>query len=128
MGTLTSTAYDVTEGREYVGYLDRVLKECVRLRAEGRLPDGESVDAFLDDAQLVLHAVRQDVASASARGVSTIQSQVRLTAEEHKRYLTMGESLRNLLEILELRKALVLDRTPAVGRVAESFYAGTFTP
>lgn len=126
MGTLTSQEYATEDGREYVAYLDRVLQECVRLRAEGRLPDSDGVDGFLGDAQVVLHQVRRDVASASARGAGLTTTEVRLSSEEHQRIVMMGESLRTLLEILEMRKALVLDRTPAVARVAQAVLEGSF--
>jgi len=126
MGTLISKPYSVVEGQEYAEYLDRVLGECRRLLREGRLPDAEGIVAFLDDAQLVLQRVRRDVAAASGTGAVSTQSRVDLSQQEYNRYLAMGDSVRNLLEILEMRDALVLNRTEAVGRVAEAFASGEF--
>jgi hypothetical protein len=126
MGTLISEPYSVVEGQEYVAYLDRVLGECQRLLREGRLPDAEGIVGFLEDAQPVLQRVRRDVAAATATGETTIRSNVDLTTQEYQRYQTMGESVRNLLEILEMRDALVLNRTESVARVADAFQRGEF--
>jgi hypothetical protein len=38
----------------------------------------------------------------------------------------MNDSLLNLLEILDLRQALTLNRTPAVARVAEALRQASF--
>ena len=46
---------------------------------------------------------------------------------ELKRFLTIGESILNLLEILEIRKALEFNRTEAVARVGEAMYAGVYS-
>lgn len=127
MGMLVSHEYDVAEGQEYVVYLERVLGECRRLREEGRLPEGDNVDGFLDDVAVVMHEVRRDVGIASAQGRTRTRSEVRMSDEEHKRITSMSESVRNLLEILELRKALVLDRTPGIARVADALLTGTYT-
>jgi hypothetical protein len=126
MGTLTSHPYDVSEGQEYAGYLDHVLTECHRLVREGRVPSDDGILAFLEHAAVVLRRVQADVASAGATGRSTIQSQVPMTPSEHQRYVTMNDSLRSLLEILELRDALALNRTEAVGRVSDAFLSGEF--
>src|SRR4051812_15994091 len=118
MGTLTSHSYDVAEGLEWCTYLDRIVGECHRLRQEGRLPDSDGVDAFLADLVIVLRKVRGDVNAATSRGERTITTAIPMTSEEHKRIVSMSESILNLLEILEMRKAVVLDRSPAVARVA----------
>lgn len=127
MGTLTSQPYDVAEGKEWCDYIERVLSECRRLMAEGRMPDSEGIDAFLADVPHVVQQVRRDVTSAAVRGESPIQTSVSMTSEEHKRLISMSESILNLLQILEIRKAVVLDRTPAVGRVAAAIVGGTFS-
>jgi hypothetical protein len=124
MGTLISKPYVVSEGQEYAEYLDRVLGECRRLLREGRLPDGDGVVAFLDDAQLVLQCVRRDVADAGASGRTTIRSELQLSKQEYDRYQTMGDSILTLLQVLEMREALVLNRTESVARVADAFQAG----
>jgi hypothetical protein len=126
MGTLTSDEYDVEEGREWCAYLDRVTKECRRLIAEGRVPESEGLDGFLADSEVVLQQVRIDVASAASRGEKTITTSVRLTSEEYKRLLSMNESILNLLQILEMRGAVALDRSDAVGRVARAIIGGQF--
>jgi hypothetical protein len=127
VGTLVSHDYDTAEGREYVAYLERVLGECRRLRSEGRLPDSDGVLGFLDDCETILQAVRRDVATAGARGASTTRSAIDLSPEEHARIQAMGDSVLSLLEVLELRQAVVLDRTPAVGRVVEALLTGTYS-
>ena len=128
MGQLVTAAYDTAEGQEYIGYLAHVLSECHRLLAEGRLPDNETVASFLDDAQRILEQIRRDVAEATARSQRTVVSHVPMTAAEHARMVTMSESLKNLLEILEFRSAVELRRTDAVGRVAEAVSGGAFVP
>jgi hypothetical protein len=128
MGTLISKPYDVTEGQEYAAYLDRVLGECRRLLREGRLPDGDGIVAFLDDAQLVLQCVRRDVAEAGASAQTTVRSELQLSKQEYDRYQTMGESILTLLQILEMREAVVLNRTESVARVADAFQSGEWLP
>lgn len=126
MGTLTSDAYDVQEGREWCAYVERVSKECRRLIAEGRVPDSEGLDGFLADSGLVLQQVKRDVAAATGRGDKTVRTSVQLSPEEHKRLLNMNESILNLLQILEMRGAVSLDRSDAVGRVAGAIVGGQF--
>lgn len=126
MGTLTSDEYDVEEGREWCAYFDRISKECRRLMAEGRMPDSEGIEGFLSDAGMVLHQVRADLAAASAKGEKTTRTSIRLSNEEYKRLTSMNESILNLLQILEIRGAVVLDRTDAVGRVARAIVGGHF--
>lgn len=127
MGTLTSHEYDIAEGQEWCDYFDRVSGECRRLVSEGRMPDTEALDGFLADSAAVLHQVRKDVADARARGAKTTRTAVTLTNEEHKRLLSMRESVLNLLEILEMRGAVNLDRTEGVGRVVAALTTGPFT-
>lgn len=74
-----------------------------------------------------MHEVRRDVGLASAQRRSRTRTEVRMSAEEHKRITHMSESVRNLLEILELRKAVVLDRTPSVARVADALLTGAWS-
>lgn len=127
MGTLSTQPYDVSEGQQWCDYFDRIISECRRLIAAGRMPDTEALDAFLSDSGGVLRQVRQDVVTARARGEQTTTTQVGLTNEEHKRLLAMSESILNLLQILEMRGAVQLDRSEAVGRVAASIVGGSYT-
>ena len=127
MGTLVSHDYDTAEGQEYAAYLERILGECRRLRAEGRLPDSGGVVGFLDDCETILQAVRRDVALARSRGAARTRSEIDLSPEEHGRITAMGDSVLSLLEVLELRQAVVLDRTPAVGRVVDALLTGTYS-
>ena len=76
----------------------------------------------------MLRTVKRDVSTASARGEKTTATAISMTAEEHKRLISMSESMLNLLQILEMRKAVILDRTEAVGRVAGAIVGGAFTP
>jgi t-SNARE complex subunit (syntaxin) len=126
MGTLTSHDYDVADAQEWCAYLDRITRECRRLILEGRMPDSEGVDAFLSDLAYVLRNVRQDIMTAASRGEATVRSRIELTHEEHKRVVTMSESVLNLLQILEMRGAVVLERTEAVSRVAKALVTGDY--
>ena len=128
MGLLTSQEFDVAEGAAYCDYLERITKECRRLMAEGRIPDSDTTDAFLADVGRIVRQVRIDIGTAKATGQETIRSSVTMTNEEHKRLDSLSESMLNLLQILELRKAVVLDRTDAVSRVAAAFAGAEFTP
>ena len=128
MGTLTSKPYDVAEGVAYCDYLERIIRECRRLMSEGRMPDSDTTDAFLGDVGRIVRQVRLDVATAKSRGSRTVTSAITMTNEEHKRLDSLSESMLNLLQILELRKAVVLDRTDAIGRVASAFAEADFTP
>lgn len=127
MGTLNTVEYDVAEAKQWCDYLDRVVGECRRLMTEKRVPESETLDAFLEDSKVVLRTVKRDVSAAMGRGEKTSRTAISMTAEEHKRLLSMSESMLNLLQILEIRKAVVLDRTDAVGRVAAAIVGGTFT-
>src|SRR3989442_1056745 len=102
MGLLISQPYTVVDGREYGDYLERTVGECRRLMGAGRVPDEEALRAFLDDAETVLRQVRRDVGAAESTGRPSVQSQVDFTPQEYRRYFAMGESTRNLLEILEM--------------------------
>ena len=126
MGTLISQPYALSDGQEYVGYLQHVINESQRLIGEGRMPSDEGLVAFFEDAQHVLGQVRRDVNAATAAGQTTVQSHVDFTSQEYSRYRAMGDSARNLLEILEMRDALVLNRTEAVARVADAFRDAQF--
>lgn len=126
MGTLTSQPYDVAEGEAYCAYLERITGECRRLMTEGRMPDSETTDAFLSDVGRIVRQVRLDTATARSRGERTICSAISMTNEERKRLDSLSESMLNLLQILELRGAVVLDRTDAVSRVAAAFAGADF--
>jgi hypothetical protein len=127
MGTLTSQPYLVTEGQEYVAYLENLLGQCRTLLAEGRLPDSDGVSDVLDIADVVLRRVRLDTSAAAARGERQITTTMTMTEGELKRLLTIGESMLSLLEILEIRKALEFNRTDAVARVGEAIYGGVYS-
>jgi hypothetical protein len=127
VGTLTSQPYLVSEGQEYVAYLENLLGQCGKLVAEGRLPDADGVADVLAIAEVVLRRVRLDTASAAARGEQRITTTMTMTEGELKRLLTIGESMLNLLEILEIRQALEFNRTDAVARVGEAIYGGVYS-
>lgn len=128
MGALVTQEYDVSDAQEWCAYFDRISGECRRLVAEGRMPDTEALDAFLADSAALLHNVRRDVAAAKATGATTAQSSVSLTHEEYKRLMSMRESVLNLLEILEIRGAVKLERTDGVARMVGAMTNGTFNP
>jgi hypothetical protein len=126
MGTMTSQPYSVDDGEEYSAYLDNVFTALPKMQAEGRLPSDDAVLSFLDDMQRVRSTVRADVARARSTGAKQVVSRLTLTAADHRRLLALGESMQNHLQILEIRKALVLDRSAGAGRVADAFRGGTF--
>ncbi|HVE98536.1 MAG TPA: hypothetical protein VNA12_05085 [Mycobacteriales bacterium] len=127
MGQLVSAPYSTDDGVEYVAYLAHVQSECWRLVDEKRLPGSDELVAFLDSAERVVQQVRRDVAGATAAGDAVVVSTIPMLPAEHARMQNMNDSLRNLLEILEMRQALELNRTPAVARVAEAIMTGTFS-
>lgn len=127
MGRLESAPYDVEDGREYVEYLTRVQRDFARLVDSGRLPATDDLAAFMDTAEQVIDQVRRDVAHASATGRTEVVSVIEMSPAEHTRMVSMNDSLRTLLEILEIRQALELNRTPAVGRVSDAIQTGRFT-
>ena len=126
MGTMTTLEYDVSDGQEWIDYFDRISVECRRLMAEGRMPDTEALDGFLADSSALLRQVRQDIATARSRGIKTTTTAVSLTAEEYRRLLDIRESVLNLLQILEMRGAVKLDRSEGVGRMVAALTTGTF--
>lgn len=126
MGTLTTQPYDVAEGQEWCDYFERLLGECQRLIGEKRVPDTEAMDAFMHDSRLVMQQIRRDVTAARGRGEKTTQTRVDLTKEEHTRMISISDSILNLLLILEMRGAVSLQRSEAVGRVAAAIDAGEF--
>ena len=127
MGQLRTAPYDVVEGREYADYLSNMCDECVRLAQVGRLPDTDELAGFLATARQVLSQVSADVGRAESSGDTVVISSIPMSTAEYNRMRSMNDSFRNLLEILEMRQALALNRTPAVGRVADAIQAGTFT-
>ncbi|MCU1588568.1 MAG: hypothetical protein JWN31_2061 [Frankiales bacterium] len=126
MGTLTTQPYDVAEGQEWCDYFERLLGECQRLIGEKRMPATDGLDAFLHDSNLVMHQIRRDVVAARGRGEKTTATAVDLTNEEYRRLMSISESILNLLLILEMRGAVSLQRSEAVGRVAAAIDAGAF--
>jgi len=126
MGTVITPSLAVDECQEYVDYLEHVVRESRRLMREGRLPSDDGVAAFLEDAQRVAHQLGREVAQARATGQHTVRGRVELARDGYRRLTTMSDNLRNLLEILEIREALVLNRTEAVARVATALSASEF--
>ena len=127
MGTMTTLEYDISDGQEWCDYFDRIERECRRLVAEGRMPDTAALDGFLADSGELLRQVRHDIVSARGRGAKSTITAVSLTKEEYKRLIDMRESVLNLLQILEMRGAVKLDRTEGVGRMVVALTTGTFS-
>ena len=127
MGRLVTRAFDVAEGQEYVEYLERVLDECVGLVDEGRLPDTEEMTRFLEVERDCLVQLRRDVRLAAAQGETQVVSEIPMDEQEHARMLTMNDTVANLLQILEYRQALELNRSEAVARVSQAILGGTYS-
>ena len=126
MGTLTSHEYDIADAQEWCDYFERVSVECRRLVSEGRMPDTDALDAFLADSAAVRIQVQKDIAAARGRATKTTSTAVSLSNEEYKRLISMRESVLNLLEILEMRGAVNLDRSEGVGRMVAALTSGEF--
>jgi hypothetical protein len=126
MGTMTTLEYDISDGQEWCDYFDRISVECRRLVTEGRMPDTEALDGFMADSAALLRQVRHDIVAAQGRGATTTTTAVSLTKEEYKRLIDIRESVLNLLQILEMRGAVKLNRTEGVGRMVVALTAGTF--
>jgi hypothetical protein len=127
MGTLTTNAYSVEDGEAFLVYLRQLFVEIPKVQAEGRVPSDSATLDFLDDLKRVQVAARGDVASAKATGAAECVTSLDLTPAEYKRLLNIGETLQRLLQILEMRKAVVLNGTEASARVTRAFRDGTFT-
>lgn len=126
MGELVTAAYTVSDGEEYVTYLTHLVAECERLRAEGRVPDTEAILVFFDDLRTAKRLVRQDVTAATSRGEQSVVTRMPMPAADYQRMNSMNDSVRGLLEILQLRKAVDLQRTAGSERVALAFREGTY--
>lgn len=126
MGTMTTLEYNVSDGEEWCDYFDRINVECRRLVSEGRMPDTQALDGFLVDSAALRRQVRNDVTVARGRGATTTITEVSLTKEEYKRLIDIRESVLNLLQILEMRGAVKLDRTEGVGRMVAALTTGTY--
>jgi hypothetical protein len=127
MGRLTTCAYDVRDGQEYVAYMERVLEACEGLTREGRLPDTEEIARFIDVERASYVQLRRDVASALARNQSHVVSEIAMDEQDYTRMVAMNDTLVNLLTILEYRDALELNRTETIARVSDAIVGGTFT-
>jgi hypothetical protein len=128
VGTLTSNPYSVADAEEYLDYLQRVFVAIPKAQAEGRVPNDAATADFIDDLRRVQVQLRADVARAKASSSDTAQTSVSLTGSEYQRLLNMGETMQHLLTILELRKAIVLERGEGASRITQAFRTGTFTP
>lgn len=126
MGTMTTLEYDVSDGEEWCEYFDRISRECRRLVNEGRMPDTEALDGFLVDSAALLRQVRHDVAAARRQGTSRTITSLSITKEEYKRLIDIRESVLNLLEILEMRGAVKLDRSDGVARMVAALTTGSY--
>jgi hypothetical protein len=126
MGTMTTLEYDISDGQEWCDYFDRIERECRRLVAEGRMPDTAALDGFLADSGELLRQVRHDIVTARGHGATSTTSSITLSTEEYKRLMDMRESVLNLLQILEMRGAVKLDRTEGVGRMVAALTQGPF--
>jgi hypothetical protein len=123
---MTTLEYDVSDGQAWCDYFDRISGECRRLVAEGRMPDTEALDGFLADSAVLRRQVIADIASARARGAQTAVTTVSLTKEEYRRLIDIRESVLNLLQILEMRGAVKLERSEGVGRMVAALTNGAF--
>lgn len=126
MGMLTTLEYDVSDGEEWIAYFTRIEGECRRLVSEGRMPDTEALDGFLRDSTDLVRQVRHDVAAARQRGASTTTTSLSLSKEEYKRLIEIREHVLNLMQILEMRGAMKLDRSEGVGRMVAAITNGPY--
>ncbi|HVY09718.1 MAG TPA: hypothetical protein VHB18_06215 [Mycobacteriales bacterium] len=120
----TTQPYVPEDGRDFLDYMQVVMKSMDKLRSDGRVPDDQGMDVLLDFWRRIIAQVRNDIARA---GVSRrpITSSLPMTATEYKRIWGMFDTLYPLLEILEIRGVIDLKRTDSVTRVYDALYEGT---
>jgi hypothetical protein len=123
----TTQPYLPADGREFLDYMELVMKSMVRLRSEGRVPDDQGMDVLLGFWNDVTEQVQKDVQRAGAASRRPITTSLPMTAAAHKRIWAMFDTLYPLLEILEMRGVVDLRRTDSVTRVIDALYAGTLT-
>jgi hypothetical protein len=122
--SLTTQPYLPDDGREFLDYMQVVMKSMDRLRDDGRIPDDQGMDTLLAFWRSVTTQVKKDVdrAGLTSRPIST---SLPMTASEHQRIWAMFDTLYPLLEILEMRGVVDLKRTDSVTHVIDALYAGT---
>lgn len=125
MEKLTTKPYLPAEGREFLEYMQHLLPEMDRLQREGRIPGDHGVDDLLAFWRLVTAHVRVDVDRAGPTSVTPITTSFAMTEAEHQRIWSMFDTLYPLLEILEMRGAVNLERTEGMTRVILALYQGS---
>ena len=121
----TTQPYLPDEGREFLAYMQVVMKSMIKLRADGRVPDDRGMDVMLDFWGSVTTQVKADVDRAGVASRREITTSLPMTAAEHQRIWAMFDTLYPLLEILEMRGVIDLKRTDAVTHVIDALYGGT---
>jgi hypothetical protein len=124
MSTLTTQPYAPEDGREFLGYMQRMLPEMARLQDEGRVPSDQGVDDLLVFWRAVTAQIKVDVSKAGI-AERPITSSLPMTEAEYQRTWSMFDTLYPLLRILEMREAVDLTRTEGMTRVVLAIYNGT---
>jgi hypothetical protein len=125
--TFTTEPYLPADGREFLTYMQVVMKSMDRLRADGRIPDDPGMDTLLAFWNNVTTQVKKDVDRAGPASQLPIRTSLPMTAVEHQRTWALFDTLYPLLEILEMREVIDLKRTDSVTRVIDALYEGSLT-
>ncbi|HWC35453.1 MAG TPA: hypothetical protein VG650_11590 [Mycobacteriales bacterium] len=123
----TTQPYLPDDGRQFLDYMQVVMKSMDRLRSDGRIPDDKGMETLLGFWGTVTRQVKVDVDRAGAVSRRPITSSLPMTAAEHQRIWAMFDTLYPLLEILEMRGVVDLKRTDSVTRVIDALYEGTLS-
>ncbi|HVY10879.1 MAG TPA: hypothetical protein VHB18_12130 [Mycobacteriales bacterium] len=127
MQKLVTQPYAAEDGREFVGYMQRILDETTRLQAEGRVPDDDGVDDVLTFWRAVTAQINADLGNAGTASRQPITSAVPMTQDVHQRTWAVLDTLYPLLRIIEMRGAIDLTRTEGVTRVVDAIHRGALT-
>lgn len=120
----TTQPYLPAEGRQFLDYMQVVMKSMDRLRDGGRVPDDPGMDYLLAFWRTVTTQVKTDVERVGAASQTAITTSLPMTATEYKRIWAMFDTLYPLLEILEMRGVVDLKRTDSVTHVIDALYEG----
>lgn len=126
MPTFTTQPYQPQDAKEFLDYMQRIMGEMARLQGEGRVPDDHGTNALLTFWRNVIAQVRTDVGNVGAASRKPITSSLPMTEAEYQRTWAMYDTFLQLLQILELRGAVDLDRgSEGAMRVINALYKGT---
>lgn len=116
----------VEDAADYTNYNSSVLVAMRQLSAEGRLPDLDALDEFLDVSERIRREVTAAASRASASGDAEFSLTVPMSKAEHRTMTTMGPSLQVVLEIATMRKTVDTTPPPGAFRMMGALGRGSF--